>query len=62
MAGFERQQLYGAVILLVTALFVASGYMPAWRRPLRAAAIGLFILAVAAAFIDIVFWLAEPGR
>jgi hypothetical protein len=51
MGGFERQQLYGAVILLVTALFVASGYAPAsrWRRPLRGAAIGLFILAVAAA-------------
>jgi hypothetical protein len=60
MGGVERQQLYGAVILLVTALFVASGYMPAWRRPLRAAAIGLFILALAAALIDIAVWLAEP--
>jgi hypothetical protein len=36
--------------------------MPAWRRPLRAAAIGLFILALAAALIDIVLWLAESGR
>ena len=62
MAGVERQQLYGAVILLVTTLFVASGYMPAWRRPLRAAAIGLFILAVVAALLDTVLWLAEPGR
>ena len=62
MGGFERQQLYGAVILLVTALFVASGYMPAWRRPLRIAAIGFFILAVAAATAEIILWLAEPGR
>ena len=64
MGGFERQQLYGAVILLVTALFVASGYAPVsrWRRPLRGAAIGLFILAVAAATAEIILWLAEPGR
>jgi hypothetical protein len=64
MGGIERQQLYGAVILLVTALFVASGYAPAsrWRRPLRGAAIGLFILAVAAATAEIILWLAEPGR
>jgi hypothetical protein len=60
MAGFERQQLYGALILLVTALFVASGYMPAWRRPLRVAAIGMFILALAAALIDTALWLAAP--
>jgi len=62
MGGFERQQLFGAVILLVTALFVASGYMPAWRRPLRIGAIGFFILAVAAATAEIILWLAEPGR
>ena len=62
MGGFERQQLYGAVILLVTALFVASGYAPAarWRRQLRIAAI--FILAIAAATAEIILWLAEPGR
>jgi hypothetical protein len=60
MAGFERQQLYGALILLVTALFVASGAMPAWRQPLRVAAIGMFILALAAALIDTALWLAAP--
>jgi hypothetical protein len=45
-------------------LFVASGYAPVsrWRRPLRGAAIGLFILAVAAATAEIILWLAEPGR
>ena len=62
MGGYERQQLYGTVILLVTALFVASGYMPAWRRKLRAAAIGVFLLALAASLIEIALWLAEPGR
>jgi len=64
MGGIERQQLYGAVILLVTALFVASGYAPAarWRRQLRIAAIGFFILAIAAATAEIILWLAEPGR
>jgi hypothetical protein len=60
MGGYERQQLYGPVILLVTALFVASGYMPAWRRQLRGMAIGLFVLALAVALIDIALWLVEP--
>ena len=64
MGGYERQQLYGALILLVTALFVASGYAPAarWRPVLRAAAIGFFLLALAAALLEIILWLAEPGR
>ena len=64
MGGYERQRLYGALILLVTALFVMSGYTPLarWRRPMRAAAIGFFVLALAAALIEIVLWLAEPGR
>jgi len=64
MGDFERQRLYGALILLVTALFVASGYapLPRWRRVLRAAAIGFFVLALAAALLEIILWLAEPGR
>jgi hypothetical protein len=64
MGGFERQQLFGALILLVTALFIAGGYPPLarWRRQLRIAAIGIFVLALAAALIQIVLWLAEPGR
>ena len=63
-AGLSGSSFMGAVILLVTALFVASGYAPVsrWRRPLRGAAIGLFILAVAAATAEIILWLAEPGR
>ncbi len=64
MGGFERQQLFGALILLVTALFIAGGYPPLarWGRQLRIAAIGFFVLALAAAMLEIIFWLAEPGR
>jgi hypothetical protein len=64
MGSYERQQLYGALILLVTALFVMSGYAPLgrWRRPIRAAAIGFFVLALAASVLEIVFWLAAPTR
>ena len=62
MGGFERQQLFGALILLVTALFIAGGYPPLarWGRQLRIAAIGFFVLALAAALIQIILWLAEP--
>ena len=64
MGGYEEQRLYGALILLVTALFVASGYTPLarWRRPLRAAAIGFFVLALAAAAVEIILWLTMLGR
>jgi hypothetical protein len=64
MSGLERQQLFGALILLVTALFIAAGYMPAarWRRPLRGAAIGFFGLALLVALAEIVLWLANSGR
>jgi hypothetical protein len=64
MGDYERQRLYGALILLVTALFIAAGYAPLarWRRVLRAAAIGFFVLAVAAAVLEIVMWLAAPSR
>jgi hypothetical protein len=64
MGGFEQQRLFGALILLVTALFIAGGYAPLarWRRPLRIAAIGFFVLALAAALLEIILWLAEPGR
>lgn len=63
MSGFERQRLYGALVLLVTALFLASGYAPAarWRRPLRAAAIAVFALAVVAALVEIALWLTDGG-
>ena len=64
MGGFEQQRLFGALILLVTALFIAGGYPPLtrWRRQLRVAAIGIFVLALAATIAEIILWLAEPGR
>lgn len=63
MTGVGRQQAIAALIFLVAALFVASGYAPAarWRRPLRAAAIACFVLAVIAALVEIGRWLADPG-
>ena len=63
MSGVARQQAIAALIFLVAALFVASGTMSAarWRRPLRAAAIACFVLAVIAALVEIGRWLADPG-
>ena len=64
MGGFEQRRLFGALILLVTALFIAGGYSPLarWGRQLRIAAIGIFVLALATAVIQIILWLAELGR
>jgi hypothetical protein len=58
MNGFDRQQTLAAVMALVMALFVASGYPPAarWRRQLRMAAIALFCVAVALALIETAMW------
>ena len=63
MGGFERQRLYGALILLVTALFIAGGYPPLarWGRQLRIAAIGFFVLALAAAMLEIIFGSPSPA-
>ncbi|MBV9014340.1 MAG: hypothetical protein JO058_01650 [Alphaproteobacteria bacterium] len=62
MSGVGREQAIAALTLLVAALFVISGTAPArWRRPLRAAAIACFVLAVLAALIEIGRWLADPG-
>jgi hypothetical protein len=54
----DRHRLLFALILLVTVLFVSAGYPPVarWRRQLRlAAAIG-FVVALAAALVDIACW------
>jgi len=63
MSGLERQQLFGALILLVTALFIAAGYAPAarWRRPLRGAAIGFFGLALLVALAEIALGAPDSG-
>lgn len=60
MDAVERQRLFSALILVVMALFVASGLRPAarWRRGLRLAAIFGFLLALAAALAEIVWWWA----
>ncbi len=60
MYGFDRQQLLTALILLVTALFVSSGVASAapWRRPLRLAATGAFVIAMVLALAEIVYWWA----
>ena len=64
MNGFDRQQLLSALVLLVMALFVASGLPQAarWRRPMRHAAIAGFFIAAALALAEIVFWLTGSGR
>ena len=60
MNDFDRQQMFGALIGLVTALFVMAQLPGRWRRQLRAAAIVLFILVLAVALVQIALWLAEP--
>ena len=56
----ERQQALSALLAAVMALFVASGYPPLarWRRRLHAAAIVVFLVALAAALAEVGFWLA----
>lgn len=62
--GIDRQRLLSALILLVIALFVASGLPPAvrWRRSVRLAAIGGFLVAVVLALAEIAVWWTGPGR
>jgi hypothetical protein len=64
MNGVDRQRLLSALMLLVMALFVSGGVpLPArWRRPLRLAAIAGFVLAMALALAESVFWWIGPGR
>ncbi len=64
MNGFDRQSLYGALALVVMARVVTSGAAPAarWRRALRLAAILGFVVALAMALAETVFWWAGSGR
>ena len=62
MDGLNRQQMFAALIGLVTALFVMGGLPGRWRRQMRIAAVVVFILALVAALVQIGLWLAEPGR
>src|SRR5207248_1380519 len=61
MNDFNRHQMLAALVGLVTALFVMGGLPGRWRRQLRMAAIVFFLIAVAAALVEIGLWLAEPG-
>lgn len=60
MTPVERQQALSALLAAVMALFVASGYQPLarWRRRLRAAAIIVFLVALAAALAEVGLWVA----
>ena len=62
MNGLDRHQMFGALTLLVAALFVMSGLPGPWRRQLRAAAIGFFVVALVLALLEIALWLGGPGR
>jgi hypothetical protein len=61
VSGFERQQMFSALILLVIALFVMGGFPPAsqWRRELRVAAIIAFSAAALWAIIEIAIFVAN---
>ena len=64
MNGFDRQRLLSGLILVVMALFVASGVPPAtrWRRPLRLVAIAGFFIALVLAFTEIALWWSGRTR
>ncbi|HEX2150630.1 MAG TPA: hypothetical protein VHG31_01370 [Stellaceae bacterium] len=58
MNGFERDQMFSALMLLVIALFVAGAFPPAarWRRELRIGAIVAFCVAFGWALVEIGSW------
>ena len=64
MNGVDRQQLLGALVLLVMALFVSGGmpFAARRRRHLRLAAIAGFLLAAALALAESVVWWTGQGR
>ena len=62
MNGLDRHQMFGALTLLVAALFVISGMAGPWRRQLRSAAIGFFFVAVVLAIVEIALWVRNAGR
>jgi hypothetical protein len=60
MNPFDRERAMATLVLLASALFVASGmpYAARWRRRLRGAAIIGFLIALAFALAEIGIWLA----
>jgi len=61
MNGFDRQQWFSALVLLVIALFVSAGLPlpPPWRRRFRVAAISLFAAALVVVLALIALWLVS---
>jgi hypothetical protein len=59
MSPYERHQTLAALMLLVVALFVSSGFPPAarWRRPLQIGTIVLFAIALTLVLVEIGLWL-----
>jgi hypothetical protein len=59
-ANLDRQQLIGALVLLVSALFVAVRIVkPPYQTWIRRACIAGFLLAVGVAVVSIVAWLVS---
>jgi hypothetical protein len=60
MSPFERQQMLSALMMLVMALFVGSGFVPTGRPRMlvRTAAIVLFALVALVAVVEAAFWIA----
>jgi hypothetical protein len=61
MSPFERQRMLSVLVMLVMALFVGGGFVPAGcpRRLVRVAAITLFTLVAIAALVEAALWLAQ---
>jgi hypothetical protein len=59
-SGIDRASLIGVLTLAVTALFIVSGRVDArYRRPLRAAALAAYAVAVALALFATWRWLGR---
>jgi hypothetical protein len=59
-ANLDRQQLVAALVLLVSALFVASRVVkPPYQASIKRASIGGFLLALAVVVVWIIIWLVS---
>ena len=59
-ANLDRQQLIGALVLLVSALFVASRVVrPPYQAWIKRASIAAFLLALGMVVVRVVIWLVS---
>jgi hypothetical protein len=59
-ANLDRQQLIGALVLLVSALFVAVRVVkPPYQAWMKGVCIAGFLLALGVVFVSIVAWLVS---